>query len=128
MPPSTGKGRATDETGGGYGWTSENELVADDYRPVLMEAPRLEEEIREQPEALERLLAGVDGDVAPIAAVVTQRPHSYVLIAARGTSDNAARYAQYLFDERSRCPWRFRRRRPPPSTPASRGCGSATPW
>jgi glucosamine--fructose-6-phosphate aminotransferase (isomerizing) len=60
----------------------------------------LEHEIREQPEALERLLEAVGADVAPIAAAVARRPPAYVLIAARGTSDNAARYAQYLFGGR----------------------------
>jgi glucosamine--fructose-6-phosphate aminotransferase (isomerizing) len=60
----------------------------------------LEREIREQPAALERILAEVGGDIAPIAAAVERAAPRYVLIAARGTSDNAARYAQYLFGAR----------------------------
>ncbi len=65
-----------------------------------MTGSQLEREIREQPEALERLLAGVHADVAPVAAALARRPPKYALIAARGTSDNAARYAQYLFGGR----------------------------
>ncbi len=65
-----------------------------------MSTSHLEREIREQPEALERLLTDVRADVAPVAAAVARRPPSYALIAARGTSDNAARYAQYLFGGR----------------------------
>lgn len=65
-----------------------------------MTASQLEREIREQPEALARLLDGVAADVAPIAAAVERRPPRYALIAARGTSDNAARYAQYLLGAR----------------------------
>ena len=65
-----------------------------------MSNSRLEREIREQPEALERLLAAVQDDVAPIAAAIARRPPSFALIAARGTSDNAARYAQYVFGGR----------------------------
>jgi glutamine---fructose-6-phosphate transaminase (isomerizing) len=65
-----------------------------------MSASRLEQEIREQPQALARLLDGVEADVAPVAAVVRDRAPAYVLVAARGTSDNAARYAQYLFGAR----------------------------
>jgi glucosamine--fructose-6-phosphate aminotransferase (isomerizing) len=60
----------------------------------------LESEIREQPEAVERLLARVEDDLRPLGAAVERRPPSYVLVAARGTSDNAARYAQYLLGGR----------------------------
>jgi glucosamine--fructose-6-phosphate aminotransferase (isomerizing) len=60
----------------------------------------LESEIREQPEAVERLLARVEDDLRPLGVAVERRPPSYVLVAARGTSDNAARYAQYLLGGR----------------------------
>lgn len=52
-------------------------------------------ELREQPEALQRLLDVTD--VARVAEAVRHDDVRYVLIAARGSSDNAARYAQYLF-------------------------------
>ena len=61
----------------------------------------LERELREQPAALERLLVERTDEVARIARELTGgRPLGSVLIAARGSSDNAARYAQYLFGER----------------------------
>jgi glucosamine--fructose-6-phosphate aminotransferase (isomerizing) len=54
-------------------------------------------EITEQPETLQRLLADGDGDVAAVAAALRRRDLRHVVIAARGSSDNAARYAQYVF-------------------------------
>jgi glucosamine--fructose-6-phosphate aminotransferase (isomerizing) len=54
----------------------------------------LEREIREQGDVLRRRL---DDDGAAIAAAAEAlRGASHVVIAARGTSDNVARYAQYL--------------------------------
>ncbi len=55
----------------------------------------LETEIRQQPDAIARLLD--NGDFARVAAAIRAADPRYVLIAARGSSDNAARYAQYLF-------------------------------
>jgi glucosamine--fructose-6-phosphate aminotransferase (isomerizing) len=54
-------------------------------------------EIAEQPAALEHLLHAETLPVRSIAQALNQRHITYVLIVARGTSDNAARYAQYLF-------------------------------
>jgi glucosamine--fructose-6-phosphate aminotransferase (isomerizing) len=54
-------------------------------------------EIAEQPAALERLLAAETASVRSLAQTLKRRRIDYVLIVARGTSDNAARYAQYLF-------------------------------
>jgi glutamine---fructose-6-phosphate transaminase (isomerizing) len=63
---------------------------------------RFEQEVREQPEVLARLL---DRGRAPAeeaaAAIRAHRPH-FVMIAARGSSDNAARYGQYLFGVQNR--------------------------
>jgi glucosamine--fructose-6-phosphate aminotransferase (isomerizing) len=53
----------------------------------------LHDEIAEQPAVLERLLAGYDA-IAALAA--TLRDVRFVLIAARGSSDNVARYAQHV--------------------------------
>ncbi len=53
-------------------------------------------EIHEQPAVLEKLLAGERKSTAALAAAMRQRDVHYVLIAARGTSDNAGRYANYL--------------------------------
>src|SRR5215813_6230442 len=55
----------------------------------------IEQEIAEQPDVIRRLLASKDS-VREIAAAIRQFDPAFVLIAARGTSDNAGRYAQYL--------------------------------
>ncbi|HUP83499.1 MAG TPA: SIS domain-containing protein [Candidatus Limnocylindria bacterium] len=57
----------------------------------------LRDEILEQPAALARLLDAAPRAYAGIAAALKERRPRFVLIAARGTSDNAALYAQYLF-------------------------------
>ncbi len=64
----------------------------------------VETEIREQPEALSRLIAGGRARAEEIAGLVRARAPRYVVIAARGSSDNAARYAQYLFGAHNRLP------------------------
>jgi glutamine---fructose-6-phosphate transaminase (isomerizing) len=58
---------------------------------------QVETEIREQPEALFRLLKEGRATADAIAARVRAFLPRFVVIAARGSSDNAARYAQYLF-------------------------------
>lgn len=60
------------------------------------------DEINEQPAALRRLIDHNRGPVAGIAERIRQVAPSSVLIAARGTSDNAARYAVYLWGARNR--------------------------
>lgn len=66
----------------------------------------LASEIAEQPEVLAGLLREERGRVEEIAARLRSRwgNIAFVLIAARGTSDNAARYAQYLFGAANRLP------------------------
>mgnify|MGYP005855382113 CR=1 FL=1 len=54
------------------------------------------QEIHEQPDVLSRLVARETPKIRQLAAAIKQRNISYVIIAARGTSDNAGRYAQYL--------------------------------
>ena len=53
-------------------------------------------EIQQQPDVLARLLSAERPTVAALAAEIVRRDIQYVVIAARGTSDNAGRYAQYL--------------------------------
>lgn len=61
-------------------------------------------EIQEQPEVVERLVTvGADG-VREMAEVVSQRDAQWVFIAARGSSDNAALYAKYLWGSLNRLP------------------------
>src|SRR5687768_10169112 len=55
-------------------------------------------EIREQPEALERLLANELDRVAALARAARDRDVSMLFLAARGTSDHAAVYAKYLVE------------------------------
>jgi glucosamine--fructose-6-phosphate aminotransferase (isomerizing) len=57
----------------------------------------LRREIEEQPEALARLLDGQRRAIAGVARSIRAFAPDWIQIAARGTSDNAARYAQYLF-------------------------------
>lgn len=57
----------------------------------------LKREIFEQPEALHRLLTHERDNVERIAEAIRSYAPRYIMVAARGTSDNAARYGQYLF-------------------------------
>jgi glucosamine--fructose-6-phosphate aminotransferase (isomerizing) len=50
----------------------------------------------QQPEVIERLLVEEAAAIAAAAADVERRRPRYAVIAARGSSDNAARYAQHL--------------------------------
>ncbi|MBK8784328.1 MAG: SIS domain-containing protein [Anaerolineales bacterium] len=53
-------------------------------------------EITEQPERIKSLLSSQKKTVEKIAAEIQKRDIQYVFLAARGTSDNAGRYANYL--------------------------------
>lgn len=55
-----------------------------------------EAELREQPEALARLLEDGRAAAETIAEKVRARGAGFAVLAARGSSDNAARYGQYL--------------------------------
>src|SRR5579859_5018979 len=57
---------------------------------------QLEWEISEQPQALERALRDGAGAIHIAAAHVRRARPSYVVLAARGSSDNACRYFQHL--------------------------------
>ncbi len=56
----------------------------------------LHSEINEQPERIKSLLSSQRKVVERIAAEIHKRDIKYVFLAARGTSDNAGRYANYL--------------------------------
>jgi glutamine---fructose-6-phosphate transaminase (isomerizing) len=62
----------------------------------------MREEIFEQPAVMRRLLESARPAVERLAEAVRDRPIDYVVIAARGTSDHAAIYAQYLLGARNR--------------------------
>ena len=58
---------------------------------------QLHSEILEQPAVIRRLLDMETDRVAGIGRALAGQDIRYVVIAARGTSDNAARYGQYVF-------------------------------
>ena len=57
----------------------------------------MRDEIGEQPSVFHRVLEDNSGPLATIAERLSTTPFNFALIAARGTSDNAARYAKYLW-------------------------------
>ena len=57
----------------------------------------LHSEILEQPSRLEGLLSSQRKNVEEIAAAIQSRDIQFAFLAARGTSDNAGRYANYLW-------------------------------
>lgn len=59
--------------------------------------PHMHAEINEQPQAIQRLLDGEQANIGIVAAALKQKKPAVILIVARGTSDNAATYAKYLF-------------------------------
>jgi glucosamine--fructose-6-phosphate aminotransferase (isomerizing) len=62
----------------------------------MLESSYLYTEIHEQPQVLASMFAQEKGAVTALTAEIQRRQIDYVVIAARGTSDNAGRYAQYL--------------------------------
>lgn len=57
----------------------------------------LRDEMLEQPAVLERLILASRGPTAEAAAILGRTDVVHAVIAARGTSDNAARYAKYVW-------------------------------
>jgi glucosamine--fructose-6-phosphate aminotransferase (isomerizing) len=64
----------------------------------------MRDEILEQPAVVERLLREQRPSMAKLAARLRRRAIDSVVIAARGTSDHAAIYAQYVLGTRHRLP------------------------
>src|SRR5207244_5554637 len=67
----------------------------------------LESELREQPAALARLLDRQGAHAQELASVFRRDDVHYILIASRGSSSNAARYAQYVLGRAHRVPVSF---------------------
>jgi glutamine---fructose-6-phosphate transaminase (isomerizing) len=67
----------------------------------------LEDELSEQPQALARLIERQQGTARRVAELLARDDVKYVLIASRGSSSNAARYAQYLLGRAHRVPVMF---------------------
>ena len=72
-----------------------------------MTETKLEHELREQPEALARLLDRQAENARELGALFRRDDVRYILIASRGSSSNAARYAQYLLGRANRVPVAF---------------------
>ena len=64
----------------------------------------LHSEILEQPACLDLLLRTQRQNIEEIASRIRQQAIHYAFVAARGTSDNAARYAQYLWGAANHLP------------------------
>jgi glucosamine--fructose-6-phosphate aminotransferase (isomerizing) len=67
----------------------------------------LEHELAEQPEALARLLEAETERARGLAAEIGAAAPQYLLIASRGSSSNAARYAQYVLGSANGIPVAF---------------------
>jgi glucosamine--fructose-6-phosphate aminotransferase (isomerizing) len=67
----------------------------------------LESELAEQPEALARFLDRQREGAEQVAALIRRPDVQYILIASRGSSSNAARYAQYVLGRANRVPVAF---------------------
>ncbi len=65
---------------------------------------QLQTEIQQQPDVLRRLLREERSTIEALAAAIRARNPQYIMLAARGSSDNAGRYAQYLFGAANRLP------------------------
>src|SRR5436190_7282839 len=59
---------------------------------------RMLEEIRQQPEALERTLSAEMRGVEKFKKLLTQHRPRLIVLVARGTSDNAAQFGRYLLE------------------------------
>jgi len=75
-----------------------------DETETIVTQTQLLKEINEQPATLQRLLDNESTNVEKIAAAINRARCNYVTIAARGTSDNAATYAKYVFASFNRLP------------------------
>lgn len=64
----------------------------------------LRSEIFEQPDVLRRMLTREKPDLERVARELRRQNFAYVYLAARGTSDNAGRYASYLFGSMNHLP------------------------
>jgi len=64
----------------------------------------LEKEIFQQPDIIRNLVSSKSSQIEDLADTLRKEPPRFILIAARGTSDNAAIYAKYLLSGINRIP------------------------
>ncbi|HTC88438.1 MAG TPA: SIS domain-containing protein, partial [Bryobacteraceae bacterium] len=58
----------------------------------------MRDEIREQPAVLERTLRAERGPIEELRKILARDPPRLIMLAARGTSDNAAQFGRYLLE------------------------------
>ncbi|MEA3440450.1 MAG: SIS domain-containing protein [Chloroflexota bacterium] len=71
---------------------------------IIVEDTQLYTEIHEQPQVLSCLIERERDVIQQLAHKIQEHEITHVVIAARGTSDNAARYAKYLLGSTNRLP------------------------
>ena len=59
---------------------------------------KMRDEIREQPAVLERTLGANRGPIEELRAILRRDPPRFIMLTARGTSDNAAQFGRYLLE------------------------------
>lgn len=64
----------------------------------------LQQEILEQPDSLNRLISEERSTIMRVAEAIRHYGPRFIMMAARGSSDNAARYGQYVFGTLNRIP------------------------
>ncbi|MFZ1757462.1 MAG: SIS domain-containing protein [Caldilineaceae bacterium] len=70
----------------------------------MLEQTTLYREIHQQPESLQRLIQQQTEAIRRLAGAISSQGITNVVVAARGSSDNAGRYAQYLLGAINRLP------------------------
>ena len=63
-----------------------------------MSASKMLQEVRQQPETLERTLKSELGRIAALKRLVSEKRPRLIVLVARGTSDNAAQFGRYLLE------------------------------
>lgn len=70
----------------------------------MMNESYLKQEILEQPAVLRGLIEREREQIERLAALIREAQPRYIMLVARGSSDNAARYGQYLFGTANQMP------------------------
>ena len=69
---------------------------------ISLEKSRIYHEIHQQPEIIQKLINDPQAAIKDLAKAIKSREIKHIFIAARGTSDNAGRYAKYLLGAHNR--------------------------
>ncbi len=75
-------------------------MTASEAAPRAAESTRMYQEIRESAAAIARQLDANRAGIAELAAALRREPPRLIATGARGSSDNAATFAKYLFETR----------------------------